>query len=238
MVDYKNVERIYQMYATLSSGDLANAISILEGELQEEETYRKDQGHAISMEPVARWNSKTQELMRYVKDGRVHPPCFRNSEGHEADPQLPIRMPDKAYHDIWVQLLVRILIICRSTVAIEDMTKLEDPKGVCASGRLVTLRGDLRGEYFRLDSYDTQRTVKTGLVLREGDATWRSVLNLKTHYVYSSTAAQQLSRGKAYGLVCFRQVERVKRRGDETVVDFTCTPLILGSGGGGPMEIP
>jgi hypothetical protein len=60
-------------------------------------------------------------------------------------------------------------------------------------------------------------------------------MELKTHYVYSMTAARSLSNGTENGLLALRSVDSIKVRGKRRLVDFSCTPLMIGNGA---LEIP
>jgi hypothetical protein len=73
-------------------------------------------------------------------------------------------------------------------------------------------------------------TSKTELIRELGNTIWRTNLSLKTHYVYSVTAAECLSDGKENGILFFRSVKTVSNRKGQTVVEFEATPLIIGSG--------
>lgn len=238
MVDYKNVERIYQLYAQISDSERRRAVTVLAEEFQEEAVLRKEQGYSGSIEPNTNWNPTTQSLLGLIEAGVVHPSPFQQVEGHPKDPNLPRRMPAKAHHDIWVQILVRAMLTARPAIPVEDLMKLEEPDQAALEGRLVTLSGKVKGKYFNCDDYTQHPIAKTALFLRSPEAVWRAVLHLKTHYVYSSTAAQALTSGRTQGLVLFRGVKQMKYRGTQRVVDFDCTPLILGCGGGEELRVP
>jgi hypothetical protein len=70
----------------------------------------------------------------------------------------------------------------------------------------------------------------TRLTMRAGRVTWSCTLQLKTHYVYSMTAAQALGGGMENGLILFRSIDDVSRTGGRRRVTFSSTPLILGNG--------
>jgi hypothetical protein len=72
---------------------------------------------------------------------------------------------------------------------------------------------------------------KVLFTFKSGLDTWKSVLELKTHYVYSMTAAGALSRGTENGLFVMRSIDSVQKRGPKRrVVTFSCSSLIIGNG--------
>jgi hypothetical protein len=115
---------------------------------------------------------------------------------------------------------------------------LDDPSELSLEGRLVSFLGSLRGDVAFPDEYQEKPLSATTLRVKLRGELWRAKLQLKTHYVYSVTATGSLSNGRANGLVVLRSIDKIKRRGGIRVVDFSCTPLITGCGGGGPLEIP
>src|SRR5258705_2913786 len=60
MVDYKNAERIRQVYDQLTQAECQQAYEILTAQFQEEEQLRKKQGFEISTEPNTSWNEHTR----------------------------------------------------------------------------------------------------------------------------------------------------------------------------------
>lgn len=238
MVDYKNVERIYQIFIQLTSEEYERAYTVLVDELQEEDTLRKEQGFDCSLEPTTKWNQATQKLLEYVRQGIVHPEHLSSGECHEYDRCLPTQMPHKAYHDVWVQLLVRAILVCRRVLPLEDIMSLESPLDADLSGALVTVEGKVRGEFFDPYTYKKDNRVQTAFFQESDHAKARARLHLKKHYVYSNTAAQNLTKGRTQGLVYLRSIDSIKKSRDSRTITFSCTPLILGAGGGGPLAIP
>lgn len=238
MVDYKNVERIYQLFLQLSQRQREDAVKILDVEFKEEDILRKEQGFDISPEPTIEMDEETRGIFQLLKAGVAHPDYFKEVRHHPLDTNLPVDMPHKGTHDKWVQVMVRMLLVTTPALAIEDLMKLANPAKSGIVGRLITVNGRTRGKYFRYDDYMNTPVARTQLTIETEDARWRGVLYLKTHYVYSDTAAQSLVDGQTQGVVMIRDILEQRRRGGKTVVNFECTPLILGSGGDGPLHIP
>jgi hypothetical protein len=238
MVDYKNVERIYQLYSQLSEFERVKAFQILKSEFQEEEILREEQGFSCSIEPTTRWDDTTTNLLQLVRIGVVHPKEFKKVETHTMDSCLPTEFPERAWHDTWVQILMRVLLTCRPAIPIEELMKLDVPASSGMLGRLITLNGRTRGQHFWHTDYEKLPLARTVVLIESDNAVWRGLLELKTHYVYSSTAAQALLHGRTQGVVLIRDIKNAKMRGEVRVVNFVATPLILGSGGDGPLQIP
>lgn len=238
MVDYKNVERIRQLYAQLSPNEYVRAFCTLADEFEEESELREQQGYSCSLEATTDWNGFTRGLLMNVKNGEVHPEYFKSSDGHRKDPYLPTGIPYSYFYDVWVQIMVRALLANRPALPIEDLADLDDIENTQFEGRLVTLSGEVRGNYVDPAKYETTPVFETKLSQKTKKTMWRSLLKLKTHYVYSDTAAQTLSGGRTQGLVMFRGVNSVKQQKTQRVIEFDCTPLILGSGGGQELVIP
>jgi len=230
MVDYKNVERVYQLYSQLTKEERLRAVETLTSELKAEAVLREEQGFSVSIEPTIDWNEDTEGILGLVPTGVIHPAYFTEVEPHPACKWLPNDFPQKGDHDIWIQLLVRVLLTCRPALSLDDLMKLEEPAEAGLAGRLVAISGNVKGKFFDIDEYEKRPVVQTAFVASSDIAVWRSELNLKTHYIYSDTAAQALRSGRMHGLVVLRDIVAVKKRGERVIVDFSCTPLILGGG--------
>ena len=66
MVDYKNAERIRQVYDQLSFAEQRQAYQILERELREEGKARKQQHFDICLEPNTAWNEVTKRMLTWL----------------------------------------------------------------------------------------------------------------------------------------------------------------------------
>jgi hypothetical protein len=240
MVDYKNAERIRQLYSQLSATERHRAYDLLQAQFREEDDLRRQQGFDASIEPTTAWNPVTEQLLAELKTGSVHPGFFKGWKGHPLDPLFPIGFSGSiatfAYYDVWCQIMIRAILISRSTYDLDDLIALEDPSKAHLEGQLVSFHGPLRGDVALPEEWRQKSISKTLLVVRHGHQTWRSVLELKTHYVYSMTASSALSKGTENGVLLFRSVEPIRSnpRG-RRVLTFSSTPLIIGSGA---LEIP
>jgi hypothetical protein len=241
MVDYKNAERIRQLYSQLTSTELLRAQEKLRHEFQHEDKLRKEQGFDISLEPNTAWTPLVEELLSFVRTGDPHPSFFKDWKGHEMDPLLPVgfqgSIPTFGFYDIWCQIMVRAIIACRGTYDLNDLMALKDPTDIQLHGKLVSFEGHLRGNVALPSDWRTKPLSKAALIIKDGSASWKSVLEFKTHYVYSMTAASSLSRGRQNGILFLRSIDSVETKKRGQIVTFSCTPLILGCGGGGALKI-
>jgi hypothetical protein len=135
-----------------------------------------------------------------------------------------------ALYDIWCQIMVRAIIAARTPYDLDDLLKLEDPKGAKLDGCLVAFEGSLKGNVRPPKIWEKWPVTQTRLTRTTDGAKWWSDLKIKTHYVYSVTAAESLSAGYENGLLILRSVLRTRRRNGKRVVNFDAIPLIIGSG--------
>jgi hypothetical protein len=239
MVDYKNAERIRQLYSQLSAEELRRAYETLRLQFREEDELREAQGFKFCTEPNTEWNSQTQGFVELIKLGDPHPPFFKWMEGHPADPLFPMGFQrdihTSAYYDLWCQIMVRAILTARSAYDLEDLAKMLEPEDSNLAGRLVVFKGLVRGRVAIPEEWREKPLSKITLTVKSGLHQWKTTLNLKTHYVYSMTASLALKRGVENGLLLFRSIDGVRQKGRNTVVDFSCTPLMVGNG---TLEIP
>lgn len=243
MVDYKNAERIRELFVQLSPNEYLRAYALLRDQLQEEEKWRKQQGFDVSLEPNTSWNSVVEQLLEYIRLGEVHPRCFRGCEVHPLDPLYPRGFsqdgdPMFAYYDTWCQIMVRAILVARGAYDITDLMRLKDLSQVSLEGKLISFFGSLHGDVAFPDQYLQKPVSSTTLTVKVRGQVWSTTLNLRTHYVYSVTATSSLSSGHGYGLLAMRGITRAQTRARTRTVEFSSTPLIVGCGGGGPLEIP
>ena len=134
-----------------------------------------------------------------------------------------------ALYDIWCQIMVRAIIAVRTPYDLDELLKLEDPKAAKLDGCLVAFEGSLKGNV-RPPKIWEKWVTQTRLTRATDGAKWWSDLKMKTHYVYSVTAAESLSCGYENGLLILRSVLSTRRRNGQRVVNFDAIPLIIGSG--------
>ena len=239
MVDYKNAERVRDLYAQLTPSDLRRAYELLSSEFGEEDALRKEQGFDFCTEPNTAWNPMTQQFVEFIKTGNPHPQFFENMRGHIRDSLLPTgfrgSMATFAYYDLWCQIMIRAILSARSAYDLTDLAQLDQPTEEGLVGKLIFFRGQVRGRVALPEQFQERPTSEIVLSVRVGSTRWRSVLELKTHYVYSMTAASALSKGTENGLLLFRGIDSVRTRGNQKSVQFSCTPLIIGNGA---LDIP
>ncbi len=234
MVDYKNAERIRQVYDQLSFAEQRQAYQILLKEFQEEEVARKKQQFDMSPEPNTAWNEVTRRMLTWLQSGDSQPEPFINIKGHTQDPLLPTGAiwieKEIALYDLWCQILVRAIIAVRTPYDLDDLLKLEEPKAASLGGCLVAFEGSLKGNVMPPKAWEKSPVTQTRLTRALDDAKWRSDLKIKTHYVYSVTAAQSLSDGYENGLMILRSVMSMRRRNGKRIVNFDAIPLMIVSG--------
>lgn len=241
MVDYKNAERIRQLYAQLTIPELNGAYQILKKELIEEASLREEQRFNVSMEPNLDWAPHIAEMVEAVKLGDPHPKIFSKATGHPQDPLYPTDFAFeegsiKPMYDIWCQIMIRCLILSRKTYDIENIMLLENPSELNISGSLITFNGKLRGD---ISNHYNETSPLGFTVLRvlKNNIIWLSKLSIKQYYVYSESAAYTLSDGRGNGVLMFRNISNIRETSKCRIVKFQCTPLIIGSGGGGTLKI-
>jgi hypothetical protein len=241
MVDYENAERIRQLYAQLSLNELKQAYYILRKEIIEEDRLRKEQHFDISMEPNLAWRPWVVQLIEEIKKGDPQPEPFKSIKGHPSDPLYPDGPAFVSSHnpmyDMWCQIMVRCLILTKKTYDIENLMKLEYLTELDLAGSLVTFNGRLRGKVEIPYDYKKFPLCYTNLKIKRDNICWISRIGIKTHYVYSSTAADSLSGGRGNGVLLFRGIDKIKKIKNIQLIRFSCTPLIIGSGGGGTLNI-
>jgi hypothetical protein len=243
MVDYKNAERIRQLYTQLTKSELLTAYEKVKNELIEEDPLRESQGFDVSLEPNTSWkNPYLQRLVDEIPNGSPHPEIFMGAESHPLDPYLPaspafadIRTP---LYDIWCQIMIRCLIATRKTYDINTLQKFINPNELEITGSLVVFNGRVSGDVEEPSNYKEKPVCHTTLKVDNENSVWISQLSIKTHYVYSYTAAESLSDGRSNGVLLFRSVDETEIIDDKTFVKFSCSPLIMGCGGGGTLNIP
>lgn len=242
MVDYKNAERIRQLFAQLGVNEYEDAYQILSRELIEETELRKAQGFDISIEPNLMWSKHVEVLLMFIRNGEVHPSIFDGAEGHPNDPLFPcaptfsdVRVP---LYDVWCQLMIRALIGVRTPHILNDLLKLDDPLNSGLSGNLVAFDGDLDGKVEAPSKWKEVPLTHTILSVTDGNTTISTRFGIKTHYVYSVTGAESLEKGRSSGLLLLRNFESIEEKNGIRSIKFSSTPLIIGSGGGKLLEIP
>jgi len=234
MVDYKNAERIRQVYDQLSFVEQRQAYSILLKEFQEEEIARKKQHFDISTEPNTSWNKITERLLTWLQSGDSQPQSFLNIKGHPKDRLLPTGAiwieKEIPLYDLWCQIMARAIITVRTPYDLDDLLKLQDPKAAKLDGCLVAFEGSLKGNVKSPKTWERWPVTSTKLTRSVNGARWSCDLKIKTHYVYSVTAAASLSDGYENGLMILRSITSVRKRNGKTSVRFDAIPLIIGSG--------
>jgi len=242
MVDYKNAERLRQLFSRLSRPEYESAYEKLKKELKEETNLRQQQGFDVSTEPNLEWSPPVEGLLESVRSGEVHPEIFEGVDGHEKDPLMPSgpaftdqRIP---LYDVWCQIMARTLVAARTPYLLQDIAQLENPLESGLSGMLVAFEGRLEGDVALPSEWEETPMSETRLEVEQGGVTVRTNLALKTHYIYSATAADSLRKGRGCGLLFLRNFLDVEEEGDARTIEFGCSPLIIGSGGDGLLEIP
>ena len=234
LVDYKNAARIRQLYEQVPLLQKRRAAEQLRAEFQEESGLGQAKGVDVCIEPNTSWPRSTERMLQYVGTGVVQPDCFDDVPPHPRDalyPRAHAWQPEYPHYDLWCQIMVRVLVATRGVCDMEALLQLDDPAKASVAGMLASFSGSLKGEVVDPWQYEHTPTCSTLLTVGRGRTRWKSLLGLKTHYVYSDTAAMNLSKGPTDGLALLRRITHVERRETGyTFVHFACTPLILGIG--------
>ena len=242
MVDYKNAERIRQLYSQLTPAERAVCYDALRKELQEETSLRKEQGFSVSLEPNLSVTPPVEQFLEEIPSGTIHPDYFKDFTGHPKDPLYPdvhaFEGGGKPYYDIWCQMMIRCLIIVRRTIDIESVMQLDEDNLALLAGSIVSFDGRLRGNVQGPNNYEEVPISNTVLRVKFDCTIALSRLSIKNHYVYSETAAESLSHGRGNGIALLRDVYAARATEKCKTIKFNCTPLIIGSGGGKALSIP
>lgn len=236
MLDYKNAERIRQIYSQLSTSEYKKAFEILTQDFQEEEIARQKSKYFSNVEPNTSWNENTRKMLDAILEENPHPQIFQNQPGHPADLYYPDERPVFAnplfgYYDIWCQIMVRAIISVREAYNLEELTRLDNPIQANLEGSLVAFRAKVKGKIYPPSDWKKNPIGYTELVHKNKNITWRSQLKLKSHYVYSITASEDLSDGNQNGLLILRSIERINKGNRQKEIIFKAIPLIMGFGG-------
>ncbi|HUH64811.1 MAG TPA: hypothetical protein VLZ07_00130 [Syntrophales bacterium] len=125
MVDYKNAERLRQLFSQLSSLECEAAYEALSFELKTETVLREEQGFNISLEPTMKWNTHVERLLESIRRGEAQPAVFSGLEGHPRDGLLPSAPPFSDWripvYDVWCQLMARAIIAVHTPFLITDL---------------------------------------------------------------------------------------------------------------------
>jgi hypothetical protein len=160
---------------------------------------------------------------------------FRDAKGHPNDPFYPDHHafespPYKPLYDIWCQIMVRCLIVSRRTYDLENLMRVDHPELLDINGSLISFYGTVRGNVAYPKQYESIPVSYTVLRVKNDRVVWSTRLPLKTHYLYSVTASESLSRGRSNGILILRSIDNSSNQNGKKVVRFSCTPLMIGNG--------
>ncbi|KPL00242.1 MAG: hypothetical protein AMJ91_05130 [candidate division Zixibacteria bacterium SM23_73_3] len=181
MVDYKNAERIRQLYSQLSSEERKRAYHQLRGQFQEEKVLRDRQGFDCSLEPTTYWNPTVEKLVQQIETGKIHPDIFKDAKGHPRDPLYPVGMDDMPpsffLYDMRCQIMVRAILASREAYVLDELMHLDQPAQAQLSGHLASFHGRLHGKVADPDEYTEKPVTQTLLTVEQEGVRWRSILN-------------------------------------------------------------
>lgn len=165
----------------------------------------------------------------------MHPEWFNDCKGHPFDPLYPImdwsiKPPPKFVYDIWCQLMVRAIIIARGTYDLFNLMRIEDPRLLQISGRLVSFEGKLNGNVHFPDEWEEHPLSYTSFTSENENVIWESEFSIKTQYIYSKTASESLGKNYANGIFVLRSIDEIDKSDSKIKVKFSCTPIIIGYG--------
>ena len=173
-------------------------------------------------------------MLSFVQAGTSHPPPFHDIKGHPRDPLLPTGAiwlhPEVLYYDLWCQIMVRAVIAVCAPYDLDDLMRLGSAEASNLSGNLVTFEGQLKGRVVEPAKWRTNPVCRTQLTRELDGVIWQADLSIKTHYVYSLTAAEGLSDGDENGVLAIRGFKGTAQSDGKRLVRFYAVPLIIGSG--------
>ena len=231
---YKNPPRILEAYLNMDPNERRAAVSRIRMKLLAEQGP-KTKDKLFGLNAVPEVNEPTLQALKSIDDGEGYPSYLGKYAPHPADANYSVDFSTQeammAFHkyDLWCQIAAQTLAEARGTIPLEDLYKCGTEEALDDfSGSLVTFRLSIRGKNVRIPRLWNETPVGT----ISGKATYagktiRIRMQIRTMYVFSDTAAINLSNGRISGLGVFGGAAR----NDFNEMEFTIVPMILGTGG-------
>jgi hypothetical protein len=235
-VCYKNPPRIRQLFVQLTEEQRLRAVGILARQIAEEENWKAGE-FMYEFQAIPRANEWTVALLQSLAWGDLWPSCVPRVQGHPQDPDYPFDFSSRdgmtAFHrfDQYCQLMVRTLLLSAEVTPFEDIFLLGGDLGAGALlGRLTTFEARLWGREVRAPQYwKTNPVSRLWFRKRKKGREIQAELLIKTMYIFSVTAALELTRGRASG-VGLLQTVHVGRGTEQDPTRVRIVPLMLGLG--------
>ncbi len=234
---YKNPPRIRELFAALSREQRLRAIAQLQTEVAEDaEHHKTDTG--FQWQAVPGDNSLTQPLMFSLRAGELWPQVLTRVDGHPLDSDYPYDLSPPhgmtAYHgfDLYCQLMTRTLVLHSPPIPLEALWSLRDADAIDRyAGCLVSFRERAIGKDI---AYPSQwKNTPLGRVqfrVQRKGRVYRAQMSIKTMYVFSDTAAENLRGTKVCGIGVLEDANQA-RVGTKTELHVSIKPLLIGIGG-------
>jgi hypothetical protein len=230
---YKNPPRILEAYLALDPNERHEAVNRIRTRLlSEQDPKAKDKLFGLNAVPEV--NEPTLQALKSIYDGEGYPSYLGKFAQHPADANYSADCSTQeammAYHkyDLWCQIAAQTLAEARGTVPLEDLYKFQTEEALDDfSGSLVTFRLSARGS-IRIPRYWNESPV--GTITARATYSGKPIkirMQIRTMYVFSDTAALNLSNGRISGLGVFGGATT----NDHGEMEFTVVPMILGTGG-------
>jgi hypothetical protein len=231
---YKNPPRLLEAYQSLSDDERRNAVERIRNKLLNEEA-RKKSDTLFGMNAVPRMDPYTLEALKSVYIGEPRPSYLGAFKPHPADPSYSTDSSPaeamQAFHkyDLWCQIVGQTLAEARGTTPLEDLYRFTTEEDVdYFTGRLVTFRLTVRGKGVRIPKlWEQYATGSLQAKAKVGKHRFRIRMQLRTMYLFSDTAAINLSNGRVSGLGFLNGAVSTEKN----EVEITIIPLLIGAGG-------
>jgi hypothetical protein len=144
-----------------------------------------------------------------------------------------------AFHgyDLYCQVQVRALMALNSTVPLEQLFTFNDLRMMNTfAGSLVSFRERAYGKGIQYPrGWKEKPTGAVQFRKKHGNLIYRTVLSLRTMYVFSDTAAEKLRNSRVCGVGIFGGATS-ESHGSKKEIRLDIVPLIIGFGGFGQSD--
>jgi hypothetical protein len=230
---YKNPPRILEAYLSLSKRERKQAVERIFEKLPREQD-RKTDDPFFGLNAVPQADGHTAEALQSIYNGDKYPNYLRRFKPHPSDPNYSVDCSTQeamlAYHryDLWCQIAAQTLAEARGTTPIEDLFDCETEEDIDNfAGGLITFRLSIYGKGIHIPGM--WKDYPTGTIqarIKHENKIIRVRMQLRTMYLFSDTAAINLSRGRVSGLGVLNGAV-INEDGE---MEFIVVPLIIGTG--------
>ena len=239
---YKNPPRIRELFSKLLPEQRLRSVELLEADIAEDiEHHKVDQGFKWQALPGD--NYLTPPLLSSLRAGELWPRVLPRVDGHPLDPDLPTDLGPPygmtSYHgfDLYCQLMTRVLALHQPPLALEALWALKDSEAIDRyAGCLVSFRERAIGKGITVPSlWESHPLGRVQFRIQRGKHVYRAQMSIKTMYLFSDTASENLRDSKVCGIAILEDAEQ-KKFGSKTELILRLKPLIIGIGGLGQSE--